>query len=263
MSQSSIVECWLHKWWRCLPLCIGPWCSIVRWCPIVQSEIHRVYIINAILGSKTSFTIERKWNRQKRFVISVDISFICAIYMYVNKRKVIQLIYWLIPRGTATDRQRERERWRERGSSCCMNMENSWSWPWKCSKPKRPEQLQKYANICIFISTVSSTHMRHTHKRAHTQPPHIHLRRDDAGKMLIKPTGNGAKAAANQVGGQQRSILRKDRQGESSERGKGKRERTREGEKEVGRDGTGESGACCRRRRAKSETGWVSSCQQM
>lgn len=87
MSQSSIAECWLHKWWRCLPLCIGPWCSIVRWCPIVQSEIHRVYtyIINAICGSKTSLTIERKWNRQKRFVISVDTSFICAIYIHVCK----------------------------------------------------------------------------------------------------------------------------------------------------------------------------------
>lgn len=86
MSQSSIVECWLHKWWRCLPLCIGPWCSIVRWCPIVQSDVRRLYlyIINAIFGSKTSFTIERKWNRQKRFVISVDISFIhmCDIHEY-------------------------------------------------------------------------------------------------------------------------------------------------------------------------------------
>lgn len=46
MSQSSIVECWLHKWWRCLPLCIGPWCSIVRWCPIVQSDVRRLYLYN-------------------------------------------------------------------------------------------------------------------------------------------------------------------------------------------------------------------------
>lgn len=169
MSQSSIAECWLHKWWRCLPLCIGPWCSIVRWRPIVQSEIHTVYtyIINAICGSKTSLTIERKWNRQKRFEISVDTSFICAIYMCVNKRKVIQLIDWLIPEGE-TERKRERECERERGrvrKQLLMNMENSWSWPWKCLKAKRPEPLQKYANICIFISTVSVsfTHMTHTH----------------------------------------------------------------------------------------------------
>lgn len=65
-------------------------------------------------------------------------------------------------------------------------------------------EIRQYLHIHKHSISIIHTHDTHTHTASsHT---YIHVRRGDAGKMLIKPTGNGAKAAANQVGGQQRST---------------------------------------------------------
>lgn len=122
--------------------------------------------------------------------------------MCVNKRKVIQLIDWLIPEGE-TERKREREGESEEAAVDEYGKQLKLTMKMLKGKTLRATaEIRQYLHIHKHSISIIHTHDTHTY----SQQPHIHVRRGDAGKMLIKPTGNGAKAAANQVGGQQRST---------------------------------------------------------